>query len=120
MTEKAMLDPQMIENLRAISPDDGGALIRELVGLFLQETPPRITDIETGFAKGDAPCLARAAHSIKGSASNFGASELSGLCAEIERNGRTGNLAAIPPLLARLQPEYARTKAALEALVGGS
>lgn len=116
MPDDAPLDQAAIGTLRALNPDDGGEFFKELVGLFLQDTPPRIAEIEANLAAGDLQRLTRAAHSIKGSAGNFGASQLVAVSARIEQLGKAGDLTTVPPLLESLKAEFARAKAALEAL----
>ena len=114
------LDPNAIENLRAINPDDGGEFLRELINIFLADTPVRIAEIEQAAAAGCAADLMRAAHSIKGSAANFGAMELTQLARELENLGRAGNLAVVCASLESLRSEFARLLPALEKLkVGG-
>lgn len=48
-------------------------LLREVAQLFLEEYPVLVSQIRAAVAAGDADGLQRAAHSLKGSVSNFGA-----------------------------------------------
>jgi len=114
------LDPAAIENLRAINPDDGGEFLRELVDIFLADTPQHLGAIESAIAAGDAPTLTRAAHSIKGSAGNFGANHLAALARDIEALGKSGELTAVALALPGLRAEFGRVKPALEQLKLGS
>jgi histidine phosphotransfer protein HptB len=107
------LDPQAIEDLRALNPDDG-SFLRELIQIYLGDSPQQMAEIESSLAKGDAPRLTRAAHSLKGSSANFGAGQLRALCEKIEQLGRSAALAEIPALLPELKAEYDRVKVALE------
>ena len=107
------LDPQAIEDLRALNPDDV-SFLRELIQIYLDDSPQQIAEIEQSLTKGDAPRLTRAAHSLKGSSANFGASQLRAICEKIEHLGRTAALSEVPAQLPELQAEYARVKAALE------
>ena len=76
MSTSSVLDQTAIENLRALSPDDGDVFLREIIGIFIEDTPRRIAELHASRASLDAPAFTRAAHSIKGSSSNLGASEL--------------------------------------------
>jgi two-component system, sensor histidine kinase and response regulator len=48
-------------------------LLREVAQLFLEEYPTLMTQIRAAVSAGDPEALQRAAHSLKGSVSNFGA-----------------------------------------------
>ena len=116
MSQSPALDPDAIAALKAVSPDDGGAFLNELLDIFLSDTPQRINDIKECLAKGDAPTLTRAAHSIKGAAGNFGAKRLAAAAYQIEQHGKAANLAGIPALLPSLEAEYAAVKSEMESL----
>jgi len=110
------IDPQAIEELRAMNPGDD-SFLRELIQIFLEDSPQRIAEIELCLEEGDALRLTRAAHSLKGSSSNFGAAPLRAISEKIERLGRDGKLGEVPADLPELKLEFDRVKAALEALV---
>jgi HPt (histidine-containing phosphotransfer) domain-containing protein len=110
------IDPQAIEELRAMNPDDD-SFLRELVQIYLEDSPQRIAEIDLSLEQADALRLTRAAHSLKGSSSNFGALELRAVSEKIEHLGRDGKLAEVPALMPELRLEFARVKSALEALV---
>lgn len=116
MTNQPLLDPNAIEALRSVSPDDGGAFFRELVDIFLQDTPRRIAEIEVSLATKNAPDLTRAAHSIKGSSSNFGAMNLFDISRRMEQAGKDQAYPTVQALLPALQAEFSRVKEALEKL----
>ncbi|HVU17491.1 MAG TPA: Hpt domain-containing protein [Candidatus Didemnitutus sp.] len=103
-----VLDPSAIENLRAINPDDGGEFLRELIEIFLADTPKHFADIETALAARQAPDLTRAAHSIKGSSGNFGATALAALARDIEAMGKVADFAGATQALPALRAEFER------------
>jgi HPt (histidine-containing phosphotransfer) domain-containing protein len=113
-------DPQALENLRAINPDDGGEFLRELVDIFLADTPLRLAEIEQALAAGNAGDLTRAAHSIKGSSSNFGASRLTDLARDLETCSKAGNFDDARASLPALQAEFNRLRPAFEQLKLGT
>ena len=116
MSSEPAIDPQALQVLRNVTPGDD-AFLREIIGLFLADTPKRLVDIEASLARGDARSLTLEAHSVKGSSGHFGAHRLRALSEEIEQRGRTGNLSGISALLPELKAEYARVQAALELLL---
>jgi HPt (histidine-containing phosphotransfer) domain-containing protein len=115
---KPVLDPAAIEALRALNPGDD-SFFRDLVQIFLDDSPQRIAEIEHALAQGDARQLTLAAHSLKGSSSNFGADRLCLLSEKLEQLGRQGSLGDVPTHLLALKDEFARVRAVLEALRSG-
>lgn len=106
------IDPQAIATLRELAADDPNFL-RDLIDVFLADTPARFDELARAIGDRDAELLIRAAHSIKGSAGNFGATALAALAWELEKAGRA---AAFPDAATRLpaaREEYDRVAAAL-------
>lgn len=99
-----------------MNPDDD-SFLRDLVQVYLDDSPQRIAEIELALAQGDTERLTRAAHSLKGSCANFGASQLRAVSERIEKLGRQGALPDVPALLPELKVEFAKVKADLEALI---
>jgi HPt (histidine-containing phosphotransfer) domain-containing protein len=119
MPDNPALEPSAIANLRALSPDDPDFL-RELIDIYLEDTPLRLGEIETALTKSDGPMLVRAAHTIKGSSGNFGAAQFARLALDIEAHGKAGNFAAAAAVVPGLTAEFARVRAALRQLTGGA
>jgi HPt (histidine-containing phosphotransfer) domain-containing protein len=65
---------------------------------------------------GDAPGLRMAAHTIKSSANDFGATTLARLCQDLEDMGKDGTLAGAGELVEQVEAEYEQVKTALEAV----
>lgn len=109
------IDPQAIEALRALTGGDD-SFLHELVEIFFVDSPQRIAEIEFSLGKGDPAKLVHAAHSLKGSSSNFGAWRLGELCERIEQLGRKGSFDKASAEVPKLKEEYARVRAELAAL----
>jgi HPt (histidine-containing phosphotransfer) domain-containing protein len=118
MTDVSVIDPQAIENLRALNPGDNDEFLREIAGIFLEDTPVRIAELEQSLAAGDQVKFARAAHSIKGSSSNLGAAALRTAAETLEHQARSSGLSGVAPYVAAVKAEYDRAAAALKALLG--
>ena len=103
-------------NLRTIGGDDD-AFVAEIVQMFREDTPPHLDELDKFAASGDAVHLAKVAHGLKGSASNFGAHHFRSLAERIEAVAKAGDLAAAPAAVADLRTEYAHVIAALDAAV---
>jgi CheY-like chemotaxis protein len=79
--QSSSLDPATLEALRqTVGADDPDALAM-LADDFILETEASLAAMKAG---GDASAIARAAHSVKSSATLFGATALSALCADLE------------------------------------
>lgn len=118
MTDSSVIDPQAIENLRALNPGDNDEFLREIAGIFLEDTPQRIAELDQSLAAGDAAKFTRAAHSIKGSSANLGAMALRSVAEKLEHQARTGGLTDVAALVSEIKAEFARAQTELGKLVG--
>jgi HPt (histidine-containing phosphotransfer) domain-containing protein len=110
MADPLVIDPQAIENLRALNPGDNDEFLREIAAIFLEDTPQRINELNQSLAAGDGPKFTRAAHSIKGSAAYLGA-------AALEHKSRTDGLTAVASLVTDIKTEFARAETELRKLI---
>jgi HPt (histidine-containing phosphotransfer) domain-containing protein len=117
MADPSIIDPQAIENLRALNPGDNDEFLREIIGIFLEDTPQRLDELEQSRGTGDVTRFARAAHSIKGSSSNLGAVALRAAAENLEHHARSDGLDGIAVHTAAVRTEFERAQAALKALV---
>jgi HPt (histidine-containing phosphotransfer) domain-containing protein len=88
-------------------------LLTEIVELFLEDSPRLLEEVRAAVAAGDAAELKRAAHTLKGAASNFGAAAVVAVCLELEAMSRSGDLAAAAPAGDRLTAALRELDAAL-------
>lgn len=117
MSDLPVIDPQSLENLRALNPDDNDEFLREIVTIYLEDTPQRIAELEQSLAAGDTPKFTRAAHSIKGSSSNLGAMIVRGVAEKLEHQSAKEGLGNVGELLTTLKAEFARARAELSKLL---
>jgi two-component system sensor histidine kinase/response regulator len=111
----ATLDLKIIDSLRELREPGQPDPMAELVDLFLEDAPQRLNKMRLAHGQGDVEILKSMTHTLKGSASNLGARRLAALCADLERQCGTGNLAESAGLLEKIDREYAQVKTALEA-----
>lgn len=71
--------------------DNDTELLQTMIDLFIDESPARLSDLETALAADNLPALADAAHAIKGMVGHFFAARLVALAADLERNARQAN-----------------------------
>lgn len=94
MSDDPTLNPAAIQALRDLSPDGNKEFLRELIAIYLADTPKQLAQLEDALSRHDATVATRAAHSIKGSSGNFGAEQFSRLAHEIETACKANNLTA--------------------------
>ncbi len=85
-------------------------LLAEMVGLFLQDCPQLLAALREALARGDAGALRRAAHTLKGTVSNFAAPAATAAALRLERMGREGDLSQAAEGCAALETEIERLK----------
>ena len=119
MPEDQTIEMQAINALRELSPDAGQEFLRELIQIFLQDTPQRIVELEEALAKNDIPSFTRAAHTIKGSSSNFGATKFTKLAHQMEMQGKSGDLSDSAASYRKLKSEYLLVGQALNKISQG-
>lgn len=116
VNELPVLDPEAIDNLRALGAEGDDSFLKEIIAIFIDDTPIRLAELRQAFDAGDLPSFTRAAHSIKGSASNLGAARLRGLAEKLEHSSRQSGLDGLEPGIPAMQAEFAVAKAELEKL----
>lgn len=114
--DSALIDMQVIENLKEIGGEDDPGLFIELIGIFLQDTPQRMDELRRGVDTHDLKLLERAAHTLKSSCANVGALTLSELCKRMEESARLGRAQEIPALYDESQRLWPRVESALRAV----
>lgn len=117
MPNLPVVDLEAIANLRALSPDDGDSFLKEILNIFFDDTPERIAELHGNRASGNAAAFVRAAHSIKGSSSNVGASELRAIAERLEHHARQNGLVEVDGLIAELEAAFGRARDELQKLV---
>jgi CheY-like chemotaxis protein/nitrogen-specific signal transduction histidine kinase len=118
MTNRQVLDPTALETLQELVGGES-ALLGELIDSFLEETPPLVDTLCQALGQEDAAELRRAAHTIKSSSKDFGATALAELCQELETMGKAGTLDGASELVAQVEDGYEQTRVALEAVRAG-
>ena len=103
-----VLDLDLLDGLREAVPDG----FCELVAFFRRNVPPRLASLRAAAESGETPAVLRAAHSLKGSTGNLGASRVARLFHELELIAGSG-MEDVLGTIERIEAEYARADAAL-------
>lgn len=104
---------------------DGGVLgeLREVLGpevdrivtVYLEDAPRLIAQLERAAVDNDPIALRVAAHTLKSSSANVGATTLADAARDLEHGARDGTLAQPGNAVARIVSEFAQVRAALQA-----
>ena len=105
-----VLDPAVIATLRQLTAPGEPDVLTEVLKLFLEEVPARMTRLRNAWAAGNIEEVQRAAHSLKGSAGNIGAREMFEICKQLDGSAKSGGLAAAGPLIDALGAEFGKVE----------
>lgn len=115
MNETSPVDAVVIAELRSIMGDEFGLLVQT----FESDSVNRIQALREHVAASEAESLRQVAHSFKGSAANFGANRLAGLCQMLETMGKSSDLEGAASCLGQLEAEFVRVSGTLKAMTAG-
>lgn len=88
-------------------------LFEEMVGFLLTDTPQLLARATSGWESQDWPVVERAAHTLKGLVSNFGAERATATASSVEQFAKQHDGAAVRRLLPELNEAVAELQAAL-------
>jgi PAS domain S-box-containing protein len=99
--------------------DGDWELFREVAGIFAADSRTMMAQIRGAICTGDAPGLNRAAHTLKGTLSNFGARVPFELALRLEQLGKNGGVDGAWECFDALETELERLREALETCAQG-
>ena len=93
------------------------SLARQVAGLFAEQTPRLLIEMRSALEENQSHVLERAAHTLKGSLGQIGATQAAELAFELEKAGRAGDLSDAAALLNRLEQKTTEVTAVLNDLI---
>lgn len=108
----AHLDYESLNGLKEVMGEE----FPLLVDTFINDSDVRIETIRDAVNAADPEAIRRTSHSLKGSASNMGATQLTQLCRELEDMGHDGRSDGAEDILQKVIVEYAAVRDALKAV----
>lgn len=109
--DNQVLDPSAMARLKRIG---GDRLVGKMLVSFDAFATEKVAEIETATSAGDWRAAGLAAHALKSSAGNVGATELQRLAFEVECAGRDEDSQRIPGLVTELTAAFRTAQTALE------
>jgi HPt (histidine-containing phosphotransfer) domain-containing protein len=100
-------DPEALERLRRFG---GDKLLGDMITLFLQALPERLSAARRGLTSGDAHVVEHELHALKSSAAQLGALRMHRLSQEGEQFAKAGTLALASDVLDQLDAEMPRVQ----------
>jgi two-component system sensor histidine kinase/response regulator len=104
-----LLDQTYVTGLRELGTDEFDKLVR----LFLKDGQTRIDGLRSAQTTGDTSAMVKLAHSLKGSASSFGAGTLAARCGELQARARAADATEDARMIDSVDAEFVLASAAL-------
>jgi signal transduction histidine kinase/DNA-binding response OmpR family regulator len=113
---KVTLDNSAIEAVRQLDPDGSDRLLSRLIALYRDDSSQLLADIDNGLKSRDAEAIARAAHTLKSSSANLGATNVAAIARQIEHSARSGEIDNLTGPVTSLKAQRTVALSELEAL----
>jgi HPt (histidine-containing phosphotransfer) domain-containing protein len=110
--EPGLLDRNALEAIRALQSDAAPDLLARVIHLYLESAPDLIARLRTGLEASDYNAVRVAAHTLKSSSANLGATALAELCKQLELAARAGIIGPGTPDAQAIEREYDAVRAA--------
>ena len=104
------IDSNNLNMLKEIIGED----LKEILNVFLESTPDSIMQLQNAINSNNLSKVQSCAHTIKGSAANVGANQLSLLASEIEQLAKLNDSSKLDTLLSQVITEKKAVKGELE------
>ncbi len=111
-----VLNAGVLDELREVL----GGEVDRIIAVYLEDAPRLIAQLERAAAANDPIALRVAAHTLKSSSANVGATTLSEAARDLEHGARDGTLAKPEVLVARIVTEFAQVRSALRSSSPGN
>ncbi len=106
--------PPLDDTVRsALRTQFGDAFLARLDQTFVRSAAPLVAGVRQALTEGNASALRQAAHTLRSSSANVGATVLSGLSQQLEQYGREGRMAQAASLLKSFDDAWEQTQNAL-------
>ena len=111
--EIKVIDPKILAEFREIEGENGINLLESLITTFLETTPEVLRSAHLALDAAAWTDLIRAAHTLKGSCSNFGAERMGRICQRLEQSAQTQTATHLLQILKEVEKEFQSVRLAL-------
>ena len=109
-----ILNKEILGNIRDLQNEGEADFLTEMIDVYKKESIKTLAQIEENYQQKNGNDLKKATHSLKGSSSNLGATELSSICHEIEIEVEKNDWDALGKVIKHLKEIYNQTIIALD------
>ena len=109
------VDWEVLDGLRGMGGAGEPDLLAELLQIFEEDAPARLSALREALKRGDAEGLVLAAHGLKGGSGSLGARRMAGISERIEASARSGDLSTASERISELEDEFERVSVELSA-----
>jgi HPt (histidine-containing phosphotransfer) domain-containing protein len=110
------LDKNVLDELLSFASDGDPDLLLDLIQMFLDDSPSKVSAVREGLEAGDFEKAERAAHSLKASSGNLGARIVQDICEQLQVLTRGRKMNESLELAPRLEQSYAAAASELQKL----
>jgi signal transduction histidine kinase/DNA-binding response OmpR family regulator len=107
------LDYKILEGLQQMAGHRATSVMMELINGYLEDSPSRLDAINTAILEHNAKALSDAAHALRSSSIQLGATYLAHECQELETLARSGTVLGSSEKISTIEREYQRVCQAL-------
>jgi CheY-like chemotaxis protein/HPt (histidine-containing phosphotransfer) domain-containing protein len=108
---KNCIERRSLEELKAVASE---ASVSKVLNLFLEDSPKILSRLDQSIREANPQGLLDSAHYLKSSSATIGASNLSGLCQELEAMGHSQELQDARTVFSEIQREYQAVEKSLQ------
>jgi HPt (histidine-containing phosphotransfer) domain-containing protein len=111
---EAILDQEVLAELRDCARPGETAFVSGLIGAFMHDLATRLIALRAAFSHSDTDAVRTNAHALRGASAEIGARRMATLCGRIEDGARAGNLGDLRSLIVEIEAEAENLRVALE------
>lgn len=106
IVSREMIISGVTERLAELEPQFGEEMVIKIIDLFREDAVLQLESMRAAIKQGNYHELERQAHSLKGSSSNIGASQLAELCEQIETRSEGKNIEGSEDIFRKLEISF--------------
>jgi HPt (histidine-containing phosphotransfer) domain-containing protein len=99
------IDPTVFDDIRKQMPDSPG-IVERIIGSFLRLSPAMLEKLRTALRAGDTEAVRKAAHTMKSSNAQIGASRMAAICKKLELLQSVDEVPDLGVFLQDMEREY--------------